>query len=246
MIVDQKNKDRIFSIKQNSMKQFCFDDNVVQVFPDMIARSVPGYEVIISMIEDITSQYVQSGSNCYDLGCSLGAATISIMHGINKKNCHIYAIDNSIPMIKKCQSYVDLYHSPAKVNLICSDINNIEIKNASVIVLNFTLQFIKPDNRKKIINKIYNGMNKGGILILSEKVIFKDEKQQKLNENLHYSFKSHQGYSNLEISQKRSALENVLISDSIETHEDRILTAGFRTFEMWFKCYNFVSMLAIK
>lgn len=239
-------KDNIYAKPIKNIKPFQFDENVVKVFPDMISRSVPGYDLIITMLESITGKFVQQGSNIYDLGCSLGAATLSIMHGINKKDCKIIAVDNSQPMIDKAKTYLDLYHSPAEIELICDDINNISIENASIVVMNFTLQFILPENRKKIIQRIYDGLKPGGVLILSEKISFEDENRQHLNDELHLNFKKQQGYSNLEISQKRSSLENVLIRDSLNTHEKRLLDAGFSTFEMWLRCYNFVSMLAIK
>jgi len=239
-------KDNIFSKPLKEVRPFQFDENVAKVFPDMISRSVPGYDLIVHILESITEKFVQEGSNIYDLGCSLGASALSMMHGINQKNVHLIAIDNSYPMIKKCKSYLDLYHSPAEIDLICSDIQNVKIENASVVVMNFTLQFIEPQKRDKIIQEIYNGMNPGGVLILSEKISFPDEKQHNLNDELHLNFKKQQGYSHLEISQKRSSLDNVLIRDSLDIHKKRILKAGFTTFEMWFRCYNFVSMLAIK
>ena len=230
----------------NEVKPFKFDENVANVFSDMISRSVPGYNLIIQMIESLTGKYIQENSNCYDLGCSLGAATISMMQGINKKNVNIFAIDNSKAMINKCRDYLQIFQSPAELHIICSDINNINIVNASIVIMNFTLQFLKPEDRDGIIKKIYNGLKPGGILILSEKISFQNMCRQELNDKLHLQFKLQQGYSHLEISQKRNSLENVLARDNLETHKKRIESMGFTTFENWFRCYNFVSMLAIK
>jgi len=239
-------KDNIYAKPIREVKPFQFDENVAKVFPDMISRSVPGYDLIISMLVSITAKYVQPGSNCYDLGCSLGAATLSMMHGINQKDVRIIAVDNSYPMVKKCKSYLDLYHSPAEIDLICADIRTIKIENASMVVMNFTLQFIEPEKRAEIIQRIYAGLKPGGVLVLSEKISFVDDGKQALNDDLHLNFKKQQGYSNLEISQKRSSLENVLIRDNLFTHKNRIMDAGFQSFEMWFRCFNFVSMLAVK
>ena len=239
-------KDNIYSKPIKQVQPFLFDENVAKVFPDMISRSVPGYDLIITVLESMTSKFVQEGSNLYDLGCSLGSSTLSMMHGINKKNCKIIAVDNSQPMIDKCKSYLNLYHSPAEIELICDDLSNVKIENASIVVMNFTLQFISPENREKIIRKIYDGLNPGGVLVLSEKISFEENDRQELNDELHLKFKKQQGYSSLEISQKRSSLENVLIRDTLNTHENRIMKSGFSTFEMWFRCYNFVSMMAIK
>ncbi len=239
-------RDNIYSKPIKKVGPFKFDENVAKVFPDMISRSVPGYDLIISMLESLTEEYLQENSNCYDLGCSLGASTLSMMHGINKKGCRIIAVDNSYPMIKKCKSYLDLYHSPADVDLICADFQDIAIENASMVVMNFTLQFIASEERDEAVQTIYNGLNPGGVFILSEKISFPEQTRQNLNDKLHHNFKKQQGYSHLEISQKRSSLENVLIRDTLETHKKRLQSAGFSTVEMWFRCYNFVSMLAVK
>lgn len=239
-------KDNIYAKPLRKVKPFTFDENVAKVFPDMISRSVPGYDLIISQLEGITAKYVQQDSNCYDLGCSLGATTLSMMHGINQKDVRIIAVDNSYPMVKKCKSYLDLYHSPAEIELICADIRDIKIDSASIVVMNFTLQFIEPEKRAEIIQTIHDGLNPGGVLVLSEKISFVDHRKQELNDALHLNFKKQQGYSNLEISQKRSSLENVLIRDDLFIHKNRIIDAGFKTFEMWFRCFNFVSMLAVK
>ncbi len=130
--------------------------------------------------------------------------------------------------------------------MICADIRDIKIENASIAIMNFTLQFIEPEKRAEIIQRIYDGLNPGGVLVLSEKISFADHRKQELNDDLHLNFKKQQGYSNLEISQKRSSLENVLIRDDLFTHKNRIMDAGFQSFEMWFRCFNFASMLAVK
>jgi tRNA (cmo5U34)-methyltransferase len=239
-------KDKIYSEALANIANFQFDSQVADVFTDMIERSVPGYRSIISMIETLTEHYAQDGSMLYDLGCSLGAATLSMRRGIAADGCKIIAIDNSEAMVERCRKTIGRDHNPTPVDVRCSDIREVEIKNASVVVLNFTLQFIPPEDRLQLLKKIHCGMRPGGVLILSEKVVFSDEHLNELLAGIHHDFKRAHGYSDLEISQKRSALENVLIPETIPTHRERLLQAGFSSCDVWFQCFNFMSMLAVK
>ncbi len=238
--------DTIYAHKKSHLVDFVFDEAVANVFPDMIRRSVPGYENIITMIGLFAEHYVQSNSRCYDLGCSLGAATLALQHHIHKDNVSIIAVDNSESMIERCRMNIEKDISKTFVQLVCDDIQNITIEKASMVILNFTLQFLEPDTRMELLQNIYNGMNKGGVLILSEKITFSDKTTRDTNIQLHEAFKKANGYTDLEISQKRSALENTLIPDTIETHQQRLSDTGFSTINTWFQCFNFASILAIK
>ncbi|MEL0629290.1 carboxy-S-adenosyl-L-methionine synthase CmoA [Psychromonas aquatilis] len=239
--------DNIYSQPLPQVDSFRFDQQVVQVFPDMIKRSVPGYEKIINSIAMITQRCAQDNSNLYDLGCSLGAATLSMRRGlINKQNCQIISVDNSSAMVETCQQYIQAYKSDVPVTVLQDDICNVKIENASVVVLNFTLQFLTPEKRLSLLTNIYNGLLPGGVLILSEKFIFEDTTSHQLLIDLHLDFKRSQGYSELEISQKRSSLDNVLISDTVEQHYQRLQQAGFKHNELWYQCFNFGSILSIK
>jgi tRNA (cmo5U34)-methyltransferase len=239
--------DSIYANPLDEIIDFKFDERVVDVFPDMIQRSVPGYGTLISTIGILAARYAQANSNCYDLGCSLGAVTISMRQRIEQEYCHIIAIDNSPEMIKRGEQLIAKdSQSTTPVELICSNIQDVEIKNASVVVLNFTLQFIPLADRLQLIEQIYQGLNKDGILILSEKVAFDSESHDNFHIDVHHDFKRANGYSDLEISQKRSALENVLIPESITDHHQRLKQAGFGFVDTWFQCFNFVSMVAKK
>lgn len=239
-------KDQIYSESLAKIADFSFDTQVADVFSDMIERSVPGYRSIITMIETLAGHYAQPGSNLYDLGCSLGAATLSIRRGVAAGNCSIIAVDSSKAMIKRCRKAVDRDLHDTPVETVCDDIRNVEIADASVVVLNFTLQFIPPEDRVCLLKRIANGMRKGGVLILSEKVVFEDEHLNEVLGDMHHDFKRAHGYSDLEISQKRTALENVLVPETIATHRNRLREAGFGAVDVWFQCFNFMSMLAVK
>ncbi|MGP1959157.1 MAG: carboxy-S-adenosyl-L-methionine synthase CmoA [Arsenophonus sp. NC-CH8-MAG3] len=241
-----KKKDTLFATPIANLGDWQFDKKVAEVFPDMIKRSVPGYSNIITMIGMLATRFVTPNSTIYDLGCSLGAATLSIHRNIKDKNCKIIAIDNSAAMIERCQRYVHTYKGNTSVEIIKGDILDINIQNASMVVLNFTLQFIAPTVRQELINRIYQGLNPGGVLVLSEKFNFSDEKINNLLHNMHYDFKRANGYSELEISQKRNILENSMLTDSISKHRSRLLAARFHHCDLWFQCFNFGSLLAIK
>lgn len=241
----EQTTDRLFATERKP-EDFRFDASVARVFPDMIRRSVPGYTTIIPMIEVITEQYAQPGSNCYDLGCSLGASTLAMRHGIAHEDCRLFGVDNSAAMIERCEHYIALDDSPLPVTLRCEDILDTELSDASVTILNFTLQFVPPEKRAELLTRIASATRPGGVLILSEKIRFESEQEQEIQTRLHHEFKRANGYSDLEISQKRSAIEQVLIPETLARHRERLLKAGFDQVVLWYQCFNFVSMLAIK
>ena len=240
------NRDTIFSAPIAQLGDFSFDERVAEVFPDMIQRSVPGYSNIIATIGMLAKRFIQPNTQAFDLGCSLGAATLSMRRNIDVEGVRLIAVDNSAAMIERCRRHIDAFRSDTPVDIIEGDIRQVKIENASMVVLNFTLQFLPPDDRQALLNRIYAGLRPGGALVLSEKFSFADQTIGDLLFDMHLVFKRANGYSELEISQKRSALENVMLTDSVETHKARLQQAGFEHAEVWFQCFNFGSMLAIK
>ena len=239
-------KDTIFSAPIEKLGDFTFDEAVAEVFPDMIQRSVPGYSNIITAIGMLAQRFVTDNSNIYDLGCSRGAGILSIRRNIQGKQAQIIGVDNSPAMVERCRTHINAYHSDVPVEVLCDDIRQVEIENASMVVLNFTLQFLPRADRLSLLKKIHQGLNPNGILVLSEKFTFENETMNELLIDLHHTFKRANGYSELEVSQKRTALENVMLTDSIETHKQRLQEAGFSQIELWFQCFNFGSMIAVK
>lgn len=242
-----KKQDDIYASPLNEIIDFDFDEKVAEVFPDMIQRSVPGYGTMISTIGILAAKYAQANSRCYDLGCSLGAVSLAMRQRINQPDCTIIAVDNSEAMVERgLQLLASDTSSKVPVEMVCADIQDVTIAKASVVVLNFTLQFIPPDERMELLTRIYQGMNPGGLLILSEKIAFEDHIKQDFHNEAHHDFKRANGYSDLEISQKRTALERVMIPESLACHKQRLQEAGFAMSEVWFQCFNFTSIAAIK
>lgn len=239
-------EDKVYARPLKEIEPFSFNESVADVFENMITRSVPGYTALLDFIGVLTEKFCQANSNCYDLGCSLGATTLQIRKHIPHPSCQIVAVDNSRAMVERCKKAIERDHSETKVDVKLEDIKQTSINNASVVALNFTLQFIAPDERQLLLNKIARGTNKNGILVLSEKILLKDEEEQQLITDLHHEFKKQMGYSDLEIAQKRSSLENVLVPDTLDTHYERLKKAGFSRAQIFFQSFNFVSILAIK
>ncbi len=240
-------KDSLYSQPLGHIDSFVFDDHVVQVFPDMIERSVPGYQTIITAIGLLAGRFAQNNSVCYDLGCSLGAASFAMRKNITAENCHIIAVDNSAPMLGRFEKFLKTsQNTSADITLLCANIQDIAIENASVVVLNFTLQFLPLADRAQLLEKIYHGLLPNGALIISEKLAFDDARQQAMQIDLHHAFKKAQGYSEMEISQKRTALENVLIPETFAQHQQRLTSIGFSSCELWFQYFNFASFIALK
>ncbi|GLR07312.1 carboxy-S-adenosyl-L-methionine synthase CmoA [Mixta theicola] len=240
------NRDTLFSAPIDKLGDWTFDERVAEVFPDMIQRSVPGYSNIISMIGMLAERFVKPNTRVYDLGCSLGAATLSVRRSLQADGCKIIAVDNSPAMVERCRRHIDAFRASTPVEVIEADIRAINIENASMVVLNFTLQFLEPEDRLTLLERIYQGLNPGGALVLSEKFSFENAEVGELLFNMHHDFKRANGYSELEISQKRSMLENVMLTDSVETHKARLRQAGFQHSELWFQCFNFGSLVALK
>ena len=242
-------EDRIYETDDGG-EPFRFNDNVAAVFPDMLQRSIPGYAASIEAIGSLAARYVKPDTRCYDLGCSLGAATLAMRQGIDVPGCRIVAVDVAPAMIARCREIIaedDRLNAPATgVIVVEDDIRNVEILNASMVVLNYTLQFLAPEDRDEMIGQIYQGMNEGGLIVLSEKVVDENPHMESLLVDLHHEHKRRNQYSSLEIARKRSALENVLVPETLRSHRMRLERAGFAHTAVWLRYFNFVSIIAIR
>ena len=219
--------------------RFRFNAEVADVFQDMVERSVPGYASLIHGIAVLGEKYAQTGVTCYDLGCSLGTATRALSARMGPEH-PIVAVDSSPDMIARCA------HSPdSSVRYLCADIRKMTLEAADVVVLNLTLQFLPPEDRLPLLKRIVKALRPGGALILTEKVRFDDPLEAR-TQNRYENFKRAQGYSELEISRKRAALERVLVRDSPDIHHERLAAAGFDSTIVWFQCLHFISMLALR
>lgn len=239
-------KDRIYASKQDKIDDFVFDEKVASVFEDMVLRSVPGYKALNELLPTVANKFIQPKTNVYDLGCSLGEASLRIAKSIHCCEVTIFAVDNSQAMIDRLIERIASLGINTLIKPKFANVVEVEIKNASFIVLNYTLQFIDQLQRDELVTKIYSSLNKQGGLLLSEKIRYEDQNEEMLMQALYDNYKRDNDYSDLEISQKREALENVLVRDTNEQHLNRLHKAGFSKVNILAKHLNFVTYLAVK
>lgn len=239
-------RDNVFADKKDKVEPFCFNETVTRVFDDMLARSVPFYHESIRRQAQMTADFYQPGSLVYDLGCSNGNLGLNILDEMDPTPFSMIAVDSSRPMIDTYAERIRNRPDKHKVNLVCGLLENLKFDNMSVALINLTLQFLSPESRDELIGRIFKGLRPGGILLLTEKVEHMDKDLNALQLKYYKAFKKENGYSDLEISQKRDALEKVLIPDTIETHFNRLNSAGFTQVDIWLKWFNFASIIAVK
>jgi len=238
--------DKIFKEKFEKSSDFKFDAAVVNVFDDMVVRSVPYYLEMQRMMAELSGTYAQPGTSLYDLGCSTGTTFLSI-DGFIDPSVDFIGIDESKEMLDSCRKNLENHGLTRSVNLIESDLNKeVVLKNASVVIMCLSLQFVRPINRQKLLNSIYQQMNPKGILILIEKVLGESSEFNRQFIKYYYDMKRRNNYDEMEIAQKREALENVLIPYKMSEDITMLNDAGFKTCEVFFKWHNFAGMVAQK
>ena len=238
-------RDRIFADATAAVGSFKFDDRVAGVFEDMISRSVPGYQQILEMLPTLTRRFRLENHRYYDLGCSLGAGMLAMEQGLENTPASIIGVDNSAAMLNRARKNLQSA-SDRQFDYVEQDLRQTDIRQAAMVLMNFTLQFVPMDARDDVIRNIYHGLVPGGALVLSEKIKFDDAKTNQALIDVHHQYKADQGYSDLEISQKRDAIENVLIPETLEAHTCRLRNAGFSVITPWVQNLQFLSILAIR
>ena len=237
--------DKLFSHPQ-TVSPFEFNERVVEVFDDMITRSVPLYRESLLRQAQLACKFYQPGTRIYDLGCSHGNFGLELLRQMDGLGFYLEAIDSSAPMLEQYRQRLESCPHGECIHLVEKSVEDCSFDNASVIVINLTLQFLSPAVRSMVLQKVYDALLPGGILLLSEKVIHEDDSLDALQQEFYYRFKKENGYSQLEISQKREALENVLIPETCEEHLSRLHAVGFEKIDIWLKWFNFMSLLCLK
>ncbi|MGI9322635.1 MAG: carboxy-S-adenosyl-L-methionine synthase CmoA [Pseudomonadales bacterium] len=238
-------RDQVYAAPHKAVEAFRFDAQVADVFQDMISRSVPGYAFFLDFIAVMSSRYARADTQCYDLGAALGASTLQIRRH-SPASCRVIAVDNSEAMVERCRLNLAQDDAKPECEVRCEDIRDTLIEKASIVALNFTLQFLPDEERLPILKTICAGMVPGGALLLAEKLRFADAGKQALMTDLHHEFKRCQGYSDLEIAQKRAALEEVLVPNTLDEHLHRLTEAGFAETQVCIQNLNFAGLLAVK
>jgi tRNA (cmo5U34)-methyltransferase len=243
-------KDKVFDNIDPVVRAFEFNEGVAHVFDDMAERSIPHYKDVQEMVTTLALTFYQEGSRIYDLGCSTGTTIALILEGLKEHGLNDYfikGVDNSAPMCKEAVEKLEgLNYDPEKIVIEEADIMDETIENASVVIMNYTLQFIDPFHREELIRKIYKGLNHNGILLVSDKTLQSHTDISRIFVDNYYNLKRKNGYSELEIARKREALENVLIPYPIAEEEDLFKLCGFEAVDLFYTWYNFSSFICLK
>ncbi|MEJ2761120.1 MAG: carboxy-S-adenosyl-L-methionine synthase CmoA [Gammaproteobacteria bacterium] len=231
---------------ERSPHDFNFGADTVKVFDDMVQRSVPFYAEIQRMTGELAADFAVPGSRLYDIGCSTGTTLLSL-HPLIDNSVEFVGIDNSDDMLAKARVKQEQVRADRKVELLNMDLNRgIVMENASVVVMLLTMQFVRPLYREDILRRIYQSLHENSCLLMVEKVTGPYSTLNRLFIEHYYDFKRRSGYTNLEISQKRDALENILIPYHVQENRELLHKVGFTQFEEFFRWYNFCGMIAVK
>jgi tRNA (cmo5U34)-methyltransferase len=240
-----ESRDTLFHI-DNVEEDFVFNNRVVEVFDDMVHRSIPFYDKVIEGSALLLDRYLADGETVYDLGCATGSSLIELSKMLKKKDLHFIGIDNSEPMLSKARLKTELFSCQDRVSFSLEDVTEFTHRGAGAILLNYTLQFIRPLLRARFLQQLFDALKPGGLLLISEKVINHDSRLNREYIDIYHQFKKTRGYSELEIAKKREALENVLIPFSIRENRQMLLANGFTPVETYFQWFNFSSIVAVK
>ncbi|MCR6575007.1 carboxy-S-adenosyl-L-methionine synthase CmoA [Campylobacter insulaenigrae] len=233
-------KDDIF--KKPLEKQFEFDTDVASVFDDMVSRSVPFYSQNIKLIVDIIERFASKNSKICDLGCSTSSLLLALFE--RRQDLKLSGVDNAQAMLNIAKSKSNAFG--AKIDFYNKNLDEFDFFRNDVFIATYTMQFIRPQKRQNIINKIYENLNNNGIFIMSEKILYDDVKISKKMIEIYENYKQEQGYTRLEIATKREALENILIPYTQDENITMLKNAGFVRVESIFKWVNFETFVAFK
>ncbi len=238
-------KDTIYKNPQ-APSDFTFNSRVAEVFDDMLQRSVPCYHQVIDMVATLLGRFTVKGEKVYDLGCSTGTTILELSRRMAGREIEFIGIDNSPAMIDKAILKAEMLAGKNSIRFLNGDISTVELEPCAACILNYTLQFIRPMVRQSFLTRLYETLKPGGVLIISEKIIFHDLQINRAFIDFYHEFKKNQGYTETEIARKRAALENILIPFSIRENSELLQNAGFNHVETFFQWYNFASFLALK
>jgi len=241
-------RDELFARPRPRVDDFNFGEDTARVFDDMLGRSVPFYDEIQRMVAELAADYAQDGSAIYDLGCSTCTSFLEIGKCLpDGVDVRFVGLDSSPEMLDRARRKLEESRFERDFALECVDLDqDIRVADASVVLLVLTLQFVRPLQRESLVRAIHEGLRDGGCVILVEKVLGENSTFNRLFIKHYYEFKRRNGYSDLEIAQKREALENVLVPYRLEENKALLRKVGFRHLDVFFKWYNFCALLAMK
>lgn len=233
-----------------------FDDEVVNVFDDMLDRSIPLYKQVYQLIiEVLKTVLVPNGGTVLDLGVSTANSFTMIEKGIPNSNIAYIGVDSSPAMLVqskskfqnasyyggRVQEFCSIQHTGAKHKISLDGLS----LNVDVTLLSLLLQFVPMEHRQEIVSKIVDRTNVGGVVVLFEKCLGSTMLEESLYTNLYYKYKEESGYSMDSILEKRRSLENVLVPATLQFNIKLLENAGLRTHVLFSWC-NFNLIVGYK
>jgi len=237
--------DRLYQV-DSVPEDFDFNKRVVEVFDDMLDRSIPFYQDVIAATARLLAIHLENREYVCDLGCATGTSLVKLARLLKEKELVFTGIDSSEAMLEKARLKARFYTDQETISFCLEDITRIERPSTGAFIMNYTLQFIRPLLRPPLIERLYDNLRPGGLLILSEKTIQPDKKLNRSYIDIYHRFKQERGYSELEIARKREALENILIPFSTEENIKLLQNGGFNPVATFFQWFNFTSLVAVK
>jgi tRNA (cmo5U34)-methyltransferase len=241
-------RDNIFLKTTSRNADFEFNSEVAEVFDDMLIRSIPFYLEQQYMIKEIGRKFWIPGRDIYDLGCATGTTLINLCREIDGP--HFIGYDNSLPMLEQAEQKVKENGLEGRIEFrrfdLNEDISQLSLKNAGIVLMCWTLQFIRPLQRDRLIRHIYDGLIEDGVLVVAEKVLTNSTHMNRFFIDLYYDFKKRNGYTDTEIQRKREALENMLIPYRVDENIEMFQRSGFKIVNLFFLWYNFAGFLCLK
>ena len=235
--------------QESATRDFTFDTKVAQVFDDMVGRSVPFYAELQHMLADLTLQFTpeQDGRIC-DLGCSTGTTIDFILSNPScPASTHAYGVDNAPAMLEEARQKLAAHVGAHRVTFITADLDgDLQLPSVNVVLMNWTLQFVRPIHREALLRRIYTSLRPGGALLMAEKVLVEDSMLNRMYIELYYRYKAKQGYTVEEIQRKRESLENVLIPYRVEENVELLKRCGFDAVDTCFRWFNWAAFVALK
>lgn len=213
---------------------FSFD--TVSEFDKHIEHSIPRYSDIHKCVNGLINYYIRPGSTIIDIGCSTGKLLKRIKKENPESNCIGYDVSqNLLPNDNSgCKFIFD--------NVLS---NHVMFPDSSIVISMFTLSFIPKEDRLYILQKIYNSINYGGLLIVSDKCYAESPRIQDIFTFLYYDFKKRK-FSNDEIMDKELSLRSIQEPMESSEYEYLFKTVGFHKVETFWKYFNFQGWICLK
>lgn len=225
--------------------QWKFTQEVADVFENMLERSIPELDGMRDVVTRLACKFALPNTQVIDLGCSAGGSLIPIIREKGRTVSYI-GVENSVPMIEKAEELIGALNVDYLLQNMDLRSQFPQADNCSVILSVLTLQFIPMEHRQSLLHRVISSLNSGGAFVLVEKVLGNDHFLNDLMTTLYQQMKRDNGYSEVQIAEKKRSLENALVPVSARSNEELLRSAGFKHVECIWRNLQFVGWIAVK